>query len=80
VLEFVEGGELFDYLVKKGKLDPAEALSIFQQIISGIEFCHNHLICHRDLKPENLLLDTERYGLRLVLLTSSSTHILLLLR
>lgn len=56
----MEGGELFDYLVKKGRLDPPEALILFQQIISGIEYCHNHHICHRDLKPENLLLDTDR--------------------
>eukprot|EP01114_Cavostelium_apophysatum_P019936 TRINITY_DN6557_c0_g1_i1.p1 TRINITY_DN6557_c0_g1~~TRINITY_DN6557_c0_g1_i1.p1 ORF type:complete len:611 (-),score=181.84 TRINITY_DN6557_c0_g1_i1:474-2306(-) len=61
VLEFVEGGELFDYLVKKGRLDPLEALTLFQQIIGGIDYCHRHHICHRDLKPENLLLDTDRH-------------------
>ena len=60
VLEHVEGGELFDYLVKKGKLDTSEAMTFFQQIISGIEYCHNHMICHRDLKPENLLLDADK--------------------
>jgi len=26
-------------------------------MVSGLEYCHNHLIIHRDLKPENLLLD-----------------------
>ncbi|KAI9144984.1 kinase-like domain-containing protein, partial [Paraphysoderma sedebokerense] len=57
VLEHVEGGELFDYLVKKGRLDEREALNFFQQIIYGLDFCHKHQICHRDLKPENLLLD-----------------------
>ncbi|KAJ8326843.1 hypothetical protein BDV3_001477 [Batrachochytrium dendrobatidis] len=60
VLEHVEGGELFDYLVKKGRLNDAEAVSFFQQIIMGVEYCHQHLICHRDLKPENLLLDKNR--------------------
>ena len=57
VLEYCQGGELFDYLVKKGKIDPSEALRIFQQIISGIEYLHEHMVCHRDLKPENLLWD-----------------------
>ncbi|KAJ3261694.1 hypothetical protein HK103_004645 [Boothiomyces macroporosus] len=59
VLEHVEGGELFDYLVKKGRLSESEAVQFFQQIIFGVEYCHRHLICHRDLKPENLLLDKE---------------------
>lgn len=55
ILEYVEGGELFDYLVSKGSLEPAEALHFFQQIIRGLDYCHSHIICHRDLKPENLL-------------------------
>uniref|UniRef100_A0A182NPG1 non-specific serine/threonine protein kinase n=1 Tax=Anopheles dirus TaxID=7168 RepID=A0A182NPG1_9DIPT len=57
VLEHVSGGELFDYLVKKGRLTPKEARKFFRQIISALDFCHSHSICHRDLKPENLLLD-----------------------
>lgn len=57
VLEHVSGGELFDYLVKKGRLTPKEARKFFRQIISALDFCHCHSICHRDLKPENLLLD-----------------------
>lgn len=44
VLELVEGGELFDYLVKQGRLKEMEALEFFQQIIAGIDYCHKHLI------------------------------------
>ncbi|KAG2221061.1 hypothetical protein INT45_009719 [Circinella minor] len=57
VLEYVEGGELFEYLVSKGKLSENEARHHFQQMILGLDYCHHYLICHRDLKPENLLLD-----------------------
>ncbi|KAK9472867.1 kinase-like domain-containing protein, partial [Dipodascopsis tothii] len=57
VLEYVEGGELFDYLIKKGRLDEKEAVHYFRQIIWGVDYCHQFNICHRDLKPENLLLD-----------------------
>lgn len=60
ILEHVEGGELFDYLVSRGALDPSEARVFFQQIIAGLDYCHNHMICHRDLKPENLLLDGQK--------------------
>ncbi|XP_075910442.1 serine/threonine-protein kinase BRSK2-like [Petromyzon marinus] len=64
VLEHVSGGELFDYLVKKGRLTPKEARRFFRQIISALDFCHSHSICHRDLKPENLLLD-EKNNIRI---------------
>ncbi|KAL6042729.1 Serine/threonine-protein kinase brsk1 [Balamuthia mandrillaris] len=59
ILEHVEGGELFDYLVKRGTLSAADAMHFFAQILDGLEYCHAHLICHRDLKPENLLLDAD---------------------
>lgn len=57
IMEYVSGGELFDYIVKHGKLQEHEARRFFQQIISGVDYCHRHMIVHRDLKPENLLLD-----------------------
>ncbi|KAM7414265.1 hypothetical protein PAMA_019201 [Pampus argenteus] len=45
VLEHVSGGELFDYLVKKGRLTPKEARKFFRQIMSALDFCHSHSIC-----------------------------------
>lgn len=51
------GNELFDYIVKTGKMGEEEGRRFFQQIISAVEYCHRHKIVHRDLKPENLLLD-----------------------
>jgi serine/threonine-protein kinase HSL1 (negative regulator of Swe1 kinase) len=57
ILEYIEGGELFDYLIKRGKLREQEAINYFRQIINGISYLHQFNICHRDLKPENLLLD-----------------------
>ncbi|KAK7466416.1 serine/threonine-protein kinase gin4 [Stygiomarasmius scandens] len=59
VLEYVQGGELFDYLCENGALSTAEALSYFQQIILAIDYCHRFNIAHRDLKPENILLDSD---------------------
>lgn len=52
----MEGGELFDYLVNRGKLPVPEALNYFKQMISGLHYCHSYSIIHRDLKPENILL------------------------
>ena len=39
------------------QLKEKDALRFFQQIISGVDYCHRHMVVHRDLKPENLLLD-----------------------
>jgi serine/threonine protein kinase len=36
VLENVEGGELFDYILANGRLDEMEALRLFAQIVSGL--------------------------------------------
>ncbi|CDO96033.1 unnamed protein product [Kluyveromyces dobzhanskii CBS 2104] len=65
VLEYVEGGELFDYLVSKGKLPESEAIHYFKQIIQAVAYCHGFSICHRDLKPENLLLDKKKKSIKI---------------
>src|SRR5271155_3352469 len=49
--------ELFDYIVRHGRLGESRSRKLFQQIICAVEYCHRHKIVHRDLKPENLLLD-----------------------
>lgn len=56
VLEYVQGGELFDFLVNRGRLPPHEALEYFKQIIYGLNYAHTFSIIHRDLKPENILI------------------------
>ncbi|QEU62559.1 Hsl1 [Kluyveromyces lactis] len=65
VLEYVEGGELFDYLVSKGKLPESEAIHYFKQIVQAVAYCHGFNICHRDLKPENLLLDKKKRSIKI---------------
>ncbi|KAM0748218.1 Pkinase-domain-containing protein [Meredithblackwellia eburnea MCA 4105] len=56
VIEYLSG-ELFDYIVRRGKMPENDARRFFQQIMGALEYCHSHNIVHRDLKPENLLLD-----------------------
>jgi len=59
VMEYVPNGELFDYIVSRGRLPPDDARRFFQQVISGVEYLHFKRVVHRDLKPENLLLDND---------------------
>jgi len=60
IMEYVDGGELFDFIVQRGEISILEAWKLFSQIVEGLEYCHTLLICHRDLKPENLLLDSSK--------------------
>ncbi|XP_052732643.1 CBL-interacting serine/threonine-protein kinase 9 isoform X2 [Vigna angularis] len=58
VMELLDGGELFDKIAAKGKLEEDEARNYFQQLINAVDYCHSRGVYHRDLKPENLLLDS----------------------
>jgi len=59
VLEYVNGGELFDKIALKGKLSEREGRRLFQQLIDGVSYCHDKGVYHRDLKPENVLVDAK---------------------
>lgn len=57
VMEYAAGGELFGRICNAGRFSEDEARFFFQQLISGVSYCHDMQICHRDLKLENTLLD-----------------------
>jgi len=56
VLEYMDGGELFDRIVKKTVYNEKEARDVVKILVSAIKYCHDRDVVHRDLKPENLLL------------------------
>ncbi|EDV95098.1 serine/threonine-protein kinase MARK2 [Drosophila grimshawi] len=57
IMEYASRGELFDHLVKNGRMYERDARVIFRQLVSAIQYCHSKFVVHRDLKAENLLLD-----------------------
>ena len=58
LMEYVNGGELFSYLRKQGRLSLDSSRFYAAQILLAFAYLHEQNIVYRDLKPENLLLDS----------------------
>jgi len=52
----MEGGELYDEIVKRKHFTEKDASFIMYQLFSALDYLHKRQIVHRDLKLENLLL------------------------
>ena len=55
-MEYIEGDSLKALIRRRGKIPPAEALSLSRQILSALEEAHAQGIVHRDLKPQNVMV------------------------
>uniref|UniRef100_A0A7S1IWQ6 Protein kinase domain-containing protein n=1 Tax=Eutreptiella gymnastica TaxID=73025 RepID=A0A7S1IWQ6_9EUGL len=59
VMEYVKGGELFQYIINNWPLSHNVVRKFFQQLICAVEHIHYFRVVHRDLKPENVLVDQD---------------------
>ena len=58
VMEFVEGGNLRDFLAIRKKLGATEALRLLEETASGLAYALTMGLTHRDLKPTNILISS----------------------
>jgi len=59
VMEFVEGGNLRDFLAIRKKLEPAEALRLIEDATQGLAHAFSRGLTHRDIKPTNILISSQ---------------------
>ena len=59
VMEYLEGETLEQRIRREGPLPAPEAAGIFEQVLLGVEFLHEHDITHRDLKPGNIFFTND---------------------
>ena len=59
MMEFLEGGELFEAITSAGSFNELSAAKIMRQLLNAINYLHSSHIVHRDLKPENIMLTGE---------------------
>jgi len=57
VFEYIDGENLKEYVVRKGRLDVKDALEIALEVARGLAFAHGQGLIHRDVKPQNILLN-----------------------
>ena len=55
VMEYCDGKDIMDYILKRNHLSELEALKYFQQLINALFYLHSQNIAHRDIKIDNIL-------------------------
>ena len=58
VMDFVQGGDLMNLLIKKEIFTEDEAKFYISEMILAVESVHKLNCIHRDLKPDNFLIDS----------------------
>lgn len=59
VMEYISGGDLFDFTINHFPLDISFIRFIAVEISCGLDFLQKHVIVHRDIKGNNILLDNK---------------------
>jgi serine/threonine protein kinase len=59
VMEFVEGRNLTQHIVRQGRIPQEEAIRIILQVANALQYAHQNQVIHRDVKSDNILLTVD---------------------
>ena len=65
-MEYVEGSELFQYIVERVKVNEINSSKIIKQLLKTIKYINSLNIWHRDIKPENILINPKSLQIKLI--------------
>lgn len=63
VLDYHEGGDMYFYISRHGRLQEHQLRYYACQIISALSYLHQHGVLYRDLKPENVLMSSQGHAI-----------------
>jgi calcium-dependent protein kinase len=74
VTEYCSGGELFDRIVKNGRITESEVRKYMKIMMRAVNHLHKLGICHRDIKPQNFIFENESSEAELKLIDFGLAH------
>jgi serine/threonine protein kinase len=66
LMEFCDGGELYDKLDADGPFNENLCRRFFLQILNGLEYCHSMGVAHRDMSLENLIYNKHENYVKII--------------
>ncbi len=61
VMEYVDGDPLDQYILRKtGPIPEGQARQLFEQMLLGLQYAHQHGVIHRDIKPSNFMVTPQK--------------------
>ena len=84
IMEYISGGELFEYINKETNLTERKTKIIMSQLLHALNYLHSNNIVHRDIKPENILIEKTKekcpleneFGINLKLIDFGTCHLI----
>jgi len=61
VMEYLDGGELFQRVFEHGKFSEKDACNDSRQMLEAVNYLHTRGMVHGDIKPENFCYETKDY-------------------
>jgi serine/threonine-protein kinase len=56
VMEYVEGVELRKLMRERGRFDLSDSMEVLRQLLTALDYSHEHGVVHRDIKPANVMV------------------------